>query len=211
MARIGLTGSVASGKSSVARIWADAGIPVVLADDLAREVVEPGTEGLARVVEAFGPGVLRSDGALDRDGLRRLVFRDEAARRKLETLLHPRIGALRRAWMEARERRGVPLVAAEIPLLFEVGLEGEFDVVVVVDAPRQERIRRLRTGRGLATEEAVKIMEAQMSAEEKRERADYVLDNGGSPEGLRDRALALLDLLRARYERRAHPSEAGGS
>jgi dephospho-CoA kinase len=198
---VGLTGNVASGKSSVADIWSEVGVPVVRADDLARAVVEPGTPGLEAVVETFGEGVLREDGSLDRDALRRRVFRDPEARRKLEELLHPRIARLRAEWMEARAREGVPLAVAEIPLLYEAGLEEEFDAVVMVDAPTEERIRRLRQDRDLPRNEALRIMDAQMPASRKRQQADFVLDNAGTLDDLRDRALALLDLLRARLGR----------
>ena len=195
---VGLTGNVASGKSTVARIWAEAGVPVVSSDVLAREVVEPGTPGLEEVVEAFGEGVRASDGTLDRDALRRRVFRDPDQRRRLEGLLHPRITELREEWMARQTSAGAELVVAEIPLLFEVGRQGDCDLTVLVDAPEAVRLRRICQQRGLEEEEAYAIMSAQMDPQEKRRRADYVLDNTGSLDELRQGALELLAELRAR-------------
>ena len=109
---------------------------------------------------------------------------------------------MREEWMEARRAEGQAMAVAEIPLLFEVGLEGDYDVVVLVDAPLEERLRRLREDRGLDEEEARKMMDAQIPAGEKRESADYVIDNDGTPEDLKIRGLALLDLLRARARKK---------
>jgi dephospho-CoA kinase len=198
MMKVALTGNVASGKSAVARIWSDAGVPVIRADDLAREVVEPGSEGLTRVVDAFGGEILGEDGSLDRAGLRSRVFRDPGARRRLEGILHPLINALRLEWVARHEAGGTPLVVAEIPLLYEVGLEKEYDAVVLVVAPPGERLRRLTVDREMPEEEAILVMEAQIPQEQKLPLADYVLDNGGSLEDLEIRCLSLLDLLRAR-------------
>jgi len=198
MMRVAITGNVASGKSALARIWAREGVPVVSADVLAREAVEPGSPGLEAVIAAFGSELLRSDGTLDRNAMRALVFRDPASRRKLEKILHPIIGALRDEWMRGEAEGGSVLAVAEIPLLFELGLEGEFDAVVFVEAPARERLRRLTRLRGLDDDEAARIMEAQMPSEEKLSRSTFVIHNTGSEEELELRALALLDLLRAR-------------
>lgn len=196
MIRVGLTGNVASGKSEVARAWAEAGVPVVSADELAREAVSPGSAGLREVVEAFGAEVLAPDGTLDRAGLRRRVFEDEGARRRLEGILHPRIAELREQWLRERAREEASVVVSEIPLLYESGLAGEFDVVVVVHAPREDRRRRLMERRGLSREEADRIMAAQGDPDEKRRRADHVLPNDGTLEELRARAAELLEKLR---------------
>lgn len=198
MLTVGLTGSVASGKSTVARVWAEAGVPVVSADELARRVVEPGSPGLDEVVEAFGEEVVAPDGSLDRGALRKRVFRDDEARRNLEAILHPRIEALRRRWIEERRREGAPLVVAEIPLLFEVGLDDAFDVTVVVHAGREECLRRLVEDRGLDEDEARRMIDAQLDPEEKRRRADVVLENDGTVAELEERARGLLERLRAR-------------
>lgn len=196
MLRVALTGNVGTGKSSVARIWMEAGVPVVSADELAREVVAPGSEGLAEVRREFGEEVVAADGSLDRGAVRERVFGNAAARQRLEAILHPRIEALRRRWMEAREGEGADLVVAEIPLLFEVGLQGTFNVTVLVDAPRDVCLARIVRDRGLDEGVARRIMEAQIPPERKRGMADYVLDNDGTMEELRARALALLERLR---------------
>lgn len=196
MIRIGLTGNAASGKTEVAKAWGDAGVPVVSADELAREAVAPGSEGLREVVAAFGPGVLAADGSLDRGRLRRIVFGDPEARARLEEILHPRIRRLRDAWLRERGDEGAAVVAGEIPLLFEAGLEEEFDVIVVVHAPEEERRRRLVEGRGLPPREAEALLASQGDPDEKARRADHVLVNDGSLDELRSKALALLDRIR---------------
>lgn len=208
MLSVGLTGSVASGKSTVARIWAEAGVPVVSADRLAREAVEPGSRGLEEVIEAFGEEILSEDGTLDRGALRDRIFRDEDERRRLERILHPRIRELREAWLERQREAGASLVVSEIPLLFETGLETSFDVTVLVDAAADLRLRRLMETRSLKEEEARRIMEAQMEDAIKRELADFVLRNDAGLQDLRVRALALLDLLRARAARGRTPERA---
>ncbi len=198
MLSVGLTGNVAAGKSRVASLWAERGVPVVSADELARAVVEPGTSGLDAVREAFGEGVVAADGTLDRGALRRRVFDDDEARRRLEGILHPLIRARREEWIAARRSEGHRLVVSEIPLLFEAGLDAGVDVTVVVDAPEEERLRRMIEDRGLPEEEARRIMAAQMDPAEKRARADLVVDNGGTLEELEARAEAVLAALRAR-------------
>jgi dephospho-CoA kinase len=201
--RVALTGNVAAGKSAVAEAWIRRGVPVVSADELARRAVEPGTRGLSEVRGAFGDGVLAADGTLNRSELRARIFRDEEARRRLETILHPRIQDLRAEWMEAHRAQGDPLVVAEIPLLFETGLEDGFDAVVVVDAPADVRLARLVERRGLGRDEALRIMEAQMDPAEKRRRADWVVDNAGTMEALDGRAAEVLSELRARAAAKA--------
>lgn len=198
---VAVTGNIASGKSSLLRIWERAGVPVISADDLARAVVEPGTAGLREVVRVFGDEVLEPDGQLDRSRLRDRVFRDEDARRKLESILHPRIRDLREAWLREQGWRGVELVAAEIPLLFETGYARGVDVTIVVDAPPAVRLERLVRLRGLDAEEAARIMSTQADAADKRAMADHVIPNDGTPADLEQRALELLARLRARIRR----------
>ena len=191
-----LTGNVASGKSAVADAWRKAGVPVVSADELARVAVAPGSPGLEDVRREFGDGVMAADGTLDRAALRKRVFADESARRRLEEILHPRIGALRSEWMEERRRAGDPLVVAEIPLLFETGSAGAFDEVVVVHAPDAVRLRRLVERRGLSEEEARRVMASQTAPGEKRRNAHHVVENSGTLEDLEAAAAALLEVLR---------------
>jgi dephospho-CoA kinase len=195
---VALTGNVASGKSAVAEVWVAAGTSVIDADVLAREAVAPGTAGLEEVREAFGDDVLAADGSLDRVALRRRVLEHEEARLRLEAILHPRIRALRDAWMRERRNAGDRLVVAEIPLLYETGLETAFDLVVLVDAPAAVRLARLTAMRGLADEEARRLMAAQMDPGEKRRRADVLIENDGTLDELRARAAEVLAGLRAR-------------
>jgi dephospho-CoA kinase len=193
---IALTGNVASGKSTAADAWEEAGIPVVRADDLAREAVAPGSAALEEIRRAFGADVLTEAGELDRAAVRDRVFRDDEARRRLEAIVHPRVRELRARWMEERRSEGVPLVASEIPLLFETGAERDFDAVVFVDAPDDVRITRMVRERGLDEGEARRILHAQLDAGPKRVRADHVLENAGSLGELKRAAVELLDVIR---------------
>lgn len=194
MPRVGLTGGVASGKSTVTGLLRDRGAVVVDADVLAREVVEPGTDGLAAVVAAFGTGVLAADGRLDRPALGRLVFSDTGRRRTLEAIVHPRVRA-RAAEIERAAPVG-SLVVHDIPLLVETGQADDFDVVVVVDVPPDEQRRRLVDVRGMSLEDAEARIAAQATREQRRAVATYVIDNGGTLEDLTQQVESLLTRLR---------------
>jgi dephospho-CoA kinase len=170
-------------------------------------VVKPGSPGLAAVVEAFGEDILESDGSLNREALSSVVFPDEEARRRLEAIVHPRIWVLRDRWMRERMAGHDKICVSEIPLLFEVGLENEFDATVVVDASQQIRLDRLREERSFSPEQAQAIMRAQMDPELKRERATHVLVNDGDIEGLEDQALEVLAQLRRNAVDRSKPKE----
>jgi dephospho-CoA kinase len=201
--KVGLTGNIAAGKSAVAAVWRGLGGRVVEADELARRVVEPGTPALARIVEEWGPGVLSAAGALDRGALREIAFRDPEARRRLEAIVHPAVRALRDAEYRAAEAAGAEVVVADVPLLFEVGMQDEFDLLVLVDAPAAVRQERIVRDRGLAPEEARRMIEAQMPAARKRDRADVVIDNDGT--------LGELEAEAARvWQRIRQAAEAGG-
>ena len=181
MLRIGLTGGIGSGKSTVARLLGDRGAHVVDADVLAREALAPGTPGLAAVAEAFGDGVLTPDGALDRQALAAVVFGDPSARARLDGIVHPLVRA-RAADLVA----GMPedaVVVQDIPLLVETGQAGSFDVVLVVEADPATRVARL-VGRGLPEGDARARIAAQATDEQRRAVADVVLDNSGTPEQL---------------------------
>lgn len=193
---VGLTGNVASGKSTVARIWKEAGVPVISADELAREVVAPGSEGLEEVVDLMGEGVRADDGGLDRGAVRARVFSDGELRGRLEAILHPRIARRRKAWADAREAEGAGLLVSEVPLLFEAGLTEAFDRIVVVHSSEAERRRRLVEDRGLDPSEAERIMASQGDPEEKRRRAHDVLENEGTVAELEAAARELLARLR---------------
>jgi dephospho-CoA kinase len=185
--RVGLTGGVASGKSTVSAILAELGAVVVDADLLAREVVAPGTEGLAAVVEEFGPEVLGPDGGLDRPRLGALVFADPARRRALEAIIHPRVRA-RAAEIEAAAPVGA-VVVHDIPLLAETGQAASFDAVVVVDVPVEVQVDRMVHIRGMSEADARARIAAQADRDARLAVATYVVENTGS-----------LDELRARVE-----------
>lgn len=188
MLRVGLTGNVASGKSMVADVWRGLGAVVIDADELARMAVQPGTDGLQRVVEYFGNGVLREDGSLDRAALRNLAFASAEKRLALERILHPTIARLRANQEQRLAAEGEHIVVNVIPLLFEVGLTDAVDVIVLVDAPESTRLERLLETRGLTEEEARRVIGSQMPAVEKRARADIVVENDGTLEQLEARA-----------------------
>jgi len=186
--RVGLTGNVGAGKSTVESLFAEWGATVIDTDELARAVVQPGSDTLRRIEAEWGDRVMAADGGLDRAAMRRLAFTDPAARRRLEEILHPAILQRCREAMIEAEAREDRIVIAVVPLLFETGMEDEFDVVLLVDAPLESRIQRLVDGRGLAAEEARAIAAAQMPAEQKRARAHLVLDNDSDMTVLERRA-----------------------
>ena len=181
--RIGLTGGIGSGKSTAARRFAELGALVVDADAIAREVVEPGTPGLAAVVAEFGERVLDADGRLDRPRLGELVFADEAARARLNAIVHPLVRA-RVAEILGAAPAGTVTVQ-DVPLLVETGQAGSFDLVVVVEAPADVRVDRLVRDRGLPADQARARIAAQATDEQRRAAADVVLANDGTPEDLR--------------------------
>ena len=181
MLRIGLTGGIGSGKSTVAALLAARGAVVVDADRIAREVVEPGTPGLAAVVRAFGPGVLTSDGALDRAALAAIVFADQEARARLDGIVHPLVRA--RAEEVVAEAPPDAVVVQDVPLLVETGQAGRYDLVLVVEADLETRLARLVL-RGLTEEDARARIAAQATDEQRRAVADVVLDNSGTPDAL---------------------------
>jgi dephospho-CoA kinase len=181
MLRIGLTGGIGSGKSTVAALLAARGAVVVDADRIAREVVEPGTPGLAAVVGAFGPGVLADDGSLDRAALAAIVFADPEARARLDGIVHPLVRARAREVID----RAAPdaVVVQDVPLLVETGQAGAHDLVLVVETDLQTRVARLLQ-RGLSEEDARARIATQATDEQRRAVADVVLDNSGGPEAL---------------------------
>ena len=183
--RVGLTGGIASGKSTVASILVELGAVLIDGDALAREVVARGTPGLAQVVEAFGADLLTPEGDLDRAALGRIVFADEAARRRLEGITHPLIFE-RYAELEAAAPPGA-LVVHDIPLLAESGRADTFDAVLVVDVPPEVQVDRMVRERGWTREEAESRIAAQASREDRLAIATHVIDNTGSLEELRAR------------------------
>ena len=193
---VGLTGGIASGKSAVSTRLAEHGAIIIDADVLAREALEPGTSGLAEVVDTFGAGVLTDSGALDREALGQIVFADETAREKLNAIVHPRVREARNA-LRAQAPEGA-VVVEDIPLLVETGQAGRFDVVVVVAAPPEQRLDRIVRDRNTSPEDAQARIDAQTSEAERAAVADVVLENSGTLEELHAQVDELYEKLSER-------------
>jgi dephospho-CoA kinase len=179
MRLIGVTGGIATGKSTVDRMLAAHGAVVIDADELARDVVRPGEPALDEVIARFGRGMIRPDGSLDRARLGDIVFADPGAREDLERITHPRIAELTGTRIAAALAGPAPLVAVDIPLLFENAREAIFEGVLLVYAPRELQIERLRERNGLDEAAALQRLAAQLPIDEKRDRATWVIDNSG--------------------------------
>jgi len=193
----GLTGGIASGKSTVARLFVEAGVPVVDADEVARAVVLPGSAGLAAVVAAFGEGVLLADGTLDRKGLGARVFRDASARATLNGILHPRIAAESGRRIAELAAQGFALACYDAALIVERGMADAFRPLVVVATSPDVQRARLVARDGLTTAEADERLAAQAPVAAKLAAADHVIDNDGTLDELRARTLAVLAAVRA--------------
>ncbi|WP_030624661.1 dephospho-CoA kinase [Streptomyces sclerotialus] len=196
MVKVGLTGGIGAGKSEVSRLLASYGAVIVDADKIAREVVEPGTPGLAAVVEAFGTDVLTPDGTLDRPALGALVFADPDKLKALNAIVHPLVGT-RSAELEAAAGEDA-VVVHDVPLLTENGLAPLYDVIVVVDAAPETQLRRLVALRGMTEDEAKARMSAQADREQRLAIADLVIDNDGPLEALEPQVREVWERLQAR-------------
>src|SRR6058998_229970 len=203
MLNVGLTGNIASGKSTVVELFKKWGATVIDADALAREAQAPGSAVLAAIARRFGGDVVSQDGTLDRAGLRGKVIGDDAALAALNAIVHPAVQQRRLELQRAAGERGDAIVVNDIPLLFEVLDPAQFDTVVLIDAPVTLRRTRLRALRGLSNEEADRMIAAQMPAERKRPRSHFVIDNDGSVAELELAARAVFKELRRRAARAA--------
>lgn len=186
MRLIGLTGNIASGKSAVTDMLADRGATIIDADILAREAVMKGSPALDSIVEKWGREILDDDGNLDRAKLRSRVFEDQSDLDALNEIVHPEVQRLRSDEIRAARERGDKVVVCVIPLLFERHLADEFETIILVDAPRSVRLERIVRDRNIDEAEAMKMIAAQMPADLKRARADYVIENAGTREELED-------------------------
>lgn len=193
--RVGLTGGVASGKSTVSTILAELGAVLIDGDVLAREVVARGTAGLDAVVAEFGPALLTDAGDLDRPAMGRLVFGDESARRRLEAIIHPLVFER----IQALEAQTSPdaVVVHDIPLLAESGRADTFDAVIVVEVPEEVQVERMVAQRGWTEEDARSRIAAQASPEQRRAIATYLIDNTGTRDQLRDRVVEVFAELQS--------------
>ena len=187
--RVGLTGGIASGKSTVSEILAELGAVIIDGDKLAREVVEPGTPGLAQVVEAFGPEILLPDGAMDRAKVGQIVFNDEAKRKLLEGIVHPLVFERYAALEASAPQDGI--VIHDIPLLAESGRADTFDAVIVVETPAEVQVERMLRDRGWTRADAESRIAAQATPEQRRAIATYLIENTGTREELRARVEAV--------------------
>jgi len=197
--RVGLTGGIASGKSTVSAILSELGAVVIDADRLAREVVAKGTPGLQQVVDAFGPEVLTADGEMDRPKVGAIVFGDEERRKQLEAIIHPLVRA---RGAELEQAAGPDAVVVhDIPLLVETGQADRFDAVLVVDVPNEVQVERLARDRGMGEDEARARIAAQASRDQRRTVAHrpngYLIENVGTREDLRQRVTEVFDTLRS--------------
>lgn len=179
MLRVALTGGIATGKSRCLSALRALGVPTIDADQLAREVVAPGTDGLGAIVRRFGQQILDSNGSIKRDGLGSLVFGDAAARRDLEAIIHPRVYEAITQWFATL---GAPAGVADIPLLYETGREGDFDLVIVAACTPDQQLERLMSRNHLSLDAAQARIAAQWPLSDKVARADYVIDTSGTLE-----------------------------
>ncbi|HEY6516478.1 MAG TPA: dephospho-CoA kinase [Steroidobacteraceae bacterium] len=202
--RVGMTGGIASGKSTVAKFFAALGVPIIDTDQVARDVVEPGQPPLERLVERFGRTILTPDGHLDRPKLREIVFSDPKARADLEALTHPAIGTAVEAWSAAA---GGPYQILILPLLVEKNLAAHVDRVLVVDCNEELQIRRLQARDGSSVEQARAILNAQTSRTARLKSAHDVIQNEGDLSSVRDQVSA----LHTRYLELAGQAAAGGA
>ena len=185
MKLIGLTGGIATGKSSVAAMLSQLGARIIDADELAREIAHPGQEAWQEIVEAFGQEVLREDKSIDREKLRKIVFKDTTARNRLESITHPRIRSLAQQRMQQLAAEGAKIVVYMAPLLFENQVHLWLRPVILVACDAATQKRRLQKRDGLNDEEIQQHLKAQMSLEEKRKLADFIIENNGSPDELK--------------------------
>jgi dephospho-CoA kinase len=195
MLLVGLTGNIASGKSTVAQLLSERGATIIDADVLARRAVERGSTAFDAIVQRWGTSVVAPDGQLDRAALRRTVFGNAKELEALNGIVHPEVERLREARIADARQRGDRIVVCDIPLLFEKKLLDRFDRIVLVDAPRPLRLERLVVDRGLRETEAMDMIASQMPAELKRARADFVIDNAGTLSDLETRVNELWGTL----------------
>jgi len=194
---VGLTGGIASGKSTVAKIFQRLGAAIVNADDLAREVVLPGREAWKEIVASFGAEILQTDQNLDRQKLRTLIFNQPQARKRLESIIHPRVRALAEERIRQYGAAGYPVVIYEVPLLFEGKLQEWLRPVILVACNVETQTARLQKRDHLSPADAEKHIAAQMSLAEKRRLADYVIENDGSLADLERQTREILEKLKA--------------
>lgn len=192
---LGLTGGIASGKSEVSRILTQKGIPVVDADQVSREVVIPGSQGLSQVVKEFGDSILSPDGSLDRTKMGKLVFTDPNKLKQLEMILHPLIQARVKKLRQQLLEKQVAVAFYDVPLLFEKRLQDQFDGILVVWCPPRQQLQRLILRDGLSESQAQRRIDLQLSIDEKKNQADWVIDNSGPVDRLPEKVSEILQKI----------------
>ena len=197
MKKIGLTGGIGSGKSTVAKLLEHEGFPVVDADKIAREIMEPGSPVLDEVAAAFGDDLINEDGSLDRGELARRAFVDKPSTEKLNSITHPAIRAESERRFAAAEAAGEPAVIYDMPLLVELGMHRGMDLTVVVDVDAEERVRRLTMSRGLDEADARARIAQQIDDATRKAAADIIIDNNGDEENLKPQVEKLVQQIRA--------------
>ncbi|MBN1154762.1 dephospho-CoA kinase [candidate division KSB1 bacterium] len=196
MIRIGLTGGIGAGKSTVARILIESGIPVIHADQLARELVDTDESVRSRIVEHFGEDIYRQDGKLDRKRMAEIVFADDQARSRLNSIVHPVVIARQAEMLAELERSDVEIACIEAALIFEAKSTAQFDIIVVVISPLEDVLLRLRQRDALSEGQIRARLDSQLSASKKAEMADYVIVNDGTLEDLYQKTMSFIDWLR---------------
>jgi dephospho-CoA kinase len=194
---VGLTGGIASGKSAVAAILKQLGAAVINADELSREVVQPGRDAWKEIVDTFGTGILREDKTLDRKRLRKFVFDDPDIRKKLEAIIHPKVRALADKRIQELAAAGSTIIVYEVPLLFEGQIHHWLRPVILVACDIATQKKRLQDRDQVTAMEAQQPIDAQMSLEEKRKLADYVIENNGSLEDLARQVKSVFETIKA--------------
>lgn len=194
---VGLTGGIASGKSTVSRMLEDAGIPVICADELAHRAVDPGSPALDEIRAAFGDSVIDEYGRLDREAMADLVFRNPANRKLLESIIHPRVAEQTESRIESLKTQGYEVVVIDVPLLYEVGWESMVDLVIVAYIPRELQERRLIQRDQVSLDKACARLNAQMDIEKKKMKADMVVDNSGAIDETKHQVAELLKNLKS--------------
>ena len=204
-----MTGNIGSGKSTVAAMLREAGIPVIDADRISREVTAPGGRAYDAVVQSFGGGIVRDDGSIDRVRLGEIVFSDPASRERLERITHPAIFEAMKEAIDGIEREGHPAAVVEAALIHESGRKGLFEAVISVTCDRETALSRLAARDGMSRSRAEARLRAQMDAERKAGASDYVIDNSGTLDATRRRVVALAGVLLGKEATRSPPSRGG--
>ena len=197
---VGLTGGIASGKSTVSLMFREAGIPVICADELAHEVVKPGSAALDEIRRTFGDEFIDSEGNLNRAAMARLVFKDKNKRQDLESIIHPRVAEEQRKLIRQFAVQGHNIVVVDVPLLYESGLEDSFDMILVAYVPPEVQIQRLIARDQATDKEARSRLDAQLPIEKKKRLAGRIIDNTGPVEHTREQVLGIIKELRALAE-----------